>query len=208
MRWAGCVLPSPPPERIALPAPVAPGARPPFPWIATVAPVVVSGVLWAVTGSALSLVFAALGPVVALGGVVDAARSRRGTARREEQRLQLATARVEGRIREAHERERLRRASVAGGSVVRFGTGDVAGVVELTGDDDSPLHALATSVPDAPLLLDASGGVGVVGPPALARAVARSIAVQLSPAETWHEPPDLEVFRRDGVTVAWAATAT
>ena len=77
LRWAGPVLPAPPPERLSLPAPPAPHHDRSFPLVATLAPVVVSLALWMLTQSIYSLLFAVLGPVVAVGGLVD---GRVGTA--------------------------------------------------------------------------------------------------------------------------------
>ncbi|HTL41339.1 MAG TPA: FtsK/SpoIIIE domain-containing protein [Pseudolysinimonas sp.] len=191
------MLPPTPVERIAVPVPPEQSARPPFPWIATAAPVIVSLALWALTGSVFSLLFALLGPVVALGGVIDGARGRRGTARRERERLRIDEQKARQRILEAHERERQRLAGLASAPAwdareplaVRVGTGDSARSVELTGDVDSfpELVRLAVQVPAAPLLIDAGRGVGITGCSVTERAVARGIAVQLAgriPPET------------------------
>ena len=96
-----------------LAAPRPPELPPPrrFPLVATVAPLVVSLVLFAVTRSAFTLVFAALGPVVAVASTVDAARERRRTRRREAARFESDAARVADAIDAAHLDERL---SVAG----------------------------------------------------------------------------------------------
>ncbi|MCU1408283.1 MAG: hypothetical protein JWM23_363 [Microbacteriaceae bacterium] len=60
-----------------MPVPPAEPPRAPFPLIASVAPLVASGVIWAVTGSALVLVFAALGPVIMVATLLDGRRSGR-----------------------------------------------------------------------------------------------------------------------------------
>jgi S-DNA-T family DNA segregation ATPase FtsK/SpoIIIE len=60
-----------------MPVPPAEPPRTPFPLIASVAPLVASGVIWAVTGSALVLVFAALGPVIMVATLLDGRRSSR-----------------------------------------------------------------------------------------------------------------------------------
>ncbi|HEV7741602.1 MAG TPA: FtsK/SpoIIIE domain-containing protein [Pseudolysinimonas sp.] len=234
------MLPPPPLERITLPAPTEPAARPPFPWVATLAPVAVSLALWAFTQSVFSLVFALLGPLVAAGGVLDGARSRRRTARAEEKRLRAGIDRAEARIGEAHERERQRLSSLialpagprwdgghAGPVPVRVGTGDAPPVVAISGEstDDpavTPIPALAAlreavlCVPGAALLVDAADGIGIVGPPVLAAATARAIALQvaarLSPAVATVTAPTTEDWItglphhsaiRDGQTFAW-----
>jgi DNA segregation ATPase FtsK/SpoIIIE, S-DNA-T family len=95
----------------AVVAPKPPEIPPPhrFPLVATVAPLVVSAVLFAVTRSAYTLVFAALGPVVALASSVDAALSRRRLRRREAARFARDVARVSAEIEDAHRLERAER---------------------------------------------------------------------------------------------------
>lgn len=79
-------------------APEVPQARR-FPLIATVAPIVASAVLFAVTRSAFTLVFAMLGPVVAVATTADSAlhrrRARRSEAARFESELRLAFGQVD-----------------------------------------------------------------------------------------------------------------
>ena len=53
------------PASLALPPSAPEPARPGFPWIASIAPVVGAVAIWAITGSAFALLFAALGPLVA-----------------------------------------------------------------------------------------------------------------------------------------------
>jgi S-DNA-T family DNA segregation ATPase FtsK/SpoIIIE len=220
------VLPPVPVERIALPVPHEAAARPPFPWIATAAPVIVSLALWALTGSVFSLLFALLGPVVALGGLVDGARGRRSTARRERERLRNEEHRAVQRILEAHERERERLAALAAAPAwdaraplaVRVGTGASAPCVELSGDVERfpELAHLAAQLPAAPLLLDAEAGVGVTGCSVPTRAVARGIAVQLAArippeigvlcapgAEEWARRLPHEVVEHEGDSFVW-----
>ncbi|MDP9026593.1 MAG: FtsK/SpoIIIE domain-containing protein, partial [Actinomycetota bacterium] len=73
---------------------------------------------------------------------------------------------------------------------VRVGHAELGAVVELGGDpdDDAPpafreavreLRRLVDAPGVSPWLVDARGGIGVLGPPAAGRAVARSLAVQL-----------------------------
>ncbi|HWM34515.1 MAG TPA: FtsK/SpoIIIE domain-containing protein [Pseudolysinimonas sp.] len=182
------------------PAPEQP-PRPGFPWIASIAPVVASVALWAVTGSVFGLMFALLGPIVAVAGVLDAARSRRRSGRRESARFAEACAIIEGRIADAHaaERGRLEATTASGWDgdteavPVRVGTGTVATTVEVTGDDlpdPSPLvaehHArlrrAALEPPPGPVVLEAGAGLAVLGPPVLAGAVLRAVALRLAGA--------------------------
>ena len=81
--------------------------------MATAAPVLVSVAIWAVTGSVYSLLFAALGPVVAVGSMLDGRRQRRGTAGRDTERSVSALEAARHRVLELHERERSRLTQLA-----------------------------------------------------------------------------------------------
>jgi S-DNA-T family DNA segregation ATPase FtsK/SpoIIIE len=208
LRWGGSVLPVPPPERLALPSPPAPAARQGFPVVATLAPVVVSLALWMLTGSAYSLLFAVLGPVDAVGGLVDGRVGRRRTVRRERVRYLAGLQRTADAVAGAHgrERDRLERLTAdagwgreRGGPVpVRVGWGTLAGRVQLSGDDpeDAPDEVVAAlrevrdaagAVRAAPVVADARENIGIVGAPVPAASVARAAAIQaatrLSPAD-------------------------
>ncbi len=219
------MIPTPPPVRIALPPLPAPPGRVAFPVIATLAPVVVSLGLWAITQSVYSLLFAALGPIVAVGGLVDGRFSRRSAVRRDRARFEAALTATLRRIDEAHaaERERLRRLGAfpvaeprgaapvgpwaAGHSStdplpIHLATATLLGRVELTGDDppDAPADLLARvaaararsgRTEAAPFIVDARDGVGVVGPPIVVAAVARSAVAQLATLL----PPDVLAIR-------------
>lgn len=233
------MLPPPPVERLALPPSLPEPARAGFPVVASVAPVIVSLGIWAVTGSPYSLLFAALGPVVAVGSLLDGRRQRRRTARRDRERALATIARTSQRVDAIHQRERerldrlvpsferlvdprrvveqwsrelSRNAQGGSGGVgsggptigaisrpVRLAVAEIAPVVELTGepDDEAPaalrhaveaLRRLGSHVTDAPWLSEGLDGIGVLGPPTAARAVARSVTLQLlaqcSPAST------------------------
>lgn len=56
---------------MVLPRPPEPPPRHPFPLLASLAPVIGSLVIWAITSSPFALVFAFLGPVIAVGTLVD-----------------------------------------------------------------------------------------------------------------------------------------
>ncbi|MEO8095212.1 MAG: FtsK/SpoIIIE domain-containing protein, partial [Pseudolysinimonas sp.] len=214
------MLPAPVPERITLPSSAPAPPRAPFPWAATLAPVVASLGLWALTRSVYSLVFALLGPMVAVGGIVDGRFARRRASRRETQRSALALDRVVERIAGAQLRERQRLSRLIalptapvwdepfGTPIpVHIATGAVASAVELSGvDPDERAHDRAAEAaldpPDGPVILDASPGVGVVGPPVLAAAVARSVAVQVaarvSPGSSTMTAPAAEGWLQNG----------
>ncbi|MDM4763482.1 FtsK/SpoIIIE domain-containing protein [Galbitalea sp. SE-J8] len=196
-----------PTERIPAPNPVQDAPRPPSPLVAAVAPVVVSLVLWAVTRSAFALVFAALGPLVAVGTLVDGRWGARRQRRREAARFAAELTRSVERVERAHAEERRRldaerpdlAALVARGGHdpdrwtsslddvrVVLGRGRRPSAVRLDVavralDDDPRLDALArraAELGDAPLV--AAGGIAVVGPAPLARAVARGYLLQLA----------------------------
>lgn len=82
-----------PATRLPLPTLPPPPERPPFPVVAAVAPVVLSVAIWLLTGSAFALLFAALGPVVAVANVLDGRRRNRAARRR-------ALARFDGELDE------------------------------------------------------------------------------------------------------------
>lgn len=107
------MIPNIAPERLALPALAPPPPRAAFPFVATAAPVLVSLGIWAVTGSAYSLLFAALGPVVALGSLLDGRRQRRRTTKRDTERAVAALGRAHERVLDLHELECARRHQLA-----------------------------------------------------------------------------------------------
>ena len=185
-------LPPHPPE------PPTPG----FPWIAAIAPAGGAVVLWAITGSALSLVFAALGPVVAFASLLDARRQgrrmqRKGVAERVER---LATLRASiGARHELERTEAWQRVASARrilddrrpldwrdgdpGQLV-LGRGTTRSILRVDGtpadDDDRALLDAAARLDGAPVLAPAARGIGVVGPVALARSAARALLVQVA----------------------------
>lgn len=208
------ILPAHPPE----PTPAG------FPVLATVAPMAGAIVLWMLTGSAMSLAFAALGPIVAVSSVFDARRQARRARRRgaHERAERLAAVRAE--IVERHAGERLaawRHAPSARqladddgasdwrdavpGQVV-LGRGSVASVLRVGGTpvdaDDREILEFAGRLDDAPVLAPSDRGIGIVGPLPLARAVARAVLVQLA-----HRcrPGAVEIAVPDGAAWTWAA---
>ncbi|WP_136708714.1 FtsK/SpoIIIE domain-containing protein [Agromyces sp. H66] len=186
------VLPPHPPE------PPAAG----FPLLATTAPVAGALVLWMATGSAVSLAFAALGPLVAVASVLDSRRQARRARRRgvADRAQRLESARAEIIERHAEERaaawrrapsaRHLAAASAAAdwreatpGAVI-VGRGGVASGLRVDGTAvdaaDRELVALAKRLDDAPVPAPAGLGIGIVGPPPLARATARGLLLQLA----------------------------
>ncbi|TBN56341.1 hypothetical protein EYE40_02425 [Glaciihabitans arcticus] len=198
-----------------IPAPTLPETSAPytFPLVATLAPVALSGVAWWLTQSVLSLVFAALGPMIAIGSLLDArlqSRRRRGREgarfRRELESARAEVERAHGVERAQREAEHPREPPAPrwtelgdGPLPLRLGSGVVSSPVRLEGvppASRSPsaealqleqLRRSSVELADAPVVADALGGIGVVGPQLAAVALARSLLLQLaarlSPAE-------------------------
>ncbi|MEJ1230202.1 MAG: FtsK/SpoIIIE domain-containing protein [Galbitalea sp.] len=199
-----------------------------FPVLATVAPIVASAVLFAVTRSAYTLVFASLGPVIAIATTADSALQRRRAIARERSRFFAGVARARESVDRAKAAELLELAErtpsahglTAPGSTrwrdagdrpiaLRVGNGRLPSGVDYdrTGADvadvtdaavSSALRDLrdhATWLRDAPIRLDVTMGIAVLGPPRLVAACARGLALQLaavlSPAVAVVRPPSL-----------------
>ena len=164
--------------------------------------------LFAVTRSAFTLVFALLGPVVAVASSADAALHARRSRRSESARFasELATARAEVTSAHRQERDELERRfpsaarlgdhgspprsiDPAKAVIVRLGTGTVPSGFELgslgpappdAGSELGELRALAARLVDAPVTSEVSAGIGFVGPRAIAVAAARGAVLQLA----------------------------
>ena len=170
--------------------------------IASVAPLVAAGVIWAITGSAFTLVFAVLGPVIAVATMIDGRRTSRAKLRQDTATYLEAVDAVRTAVTRRH--EAMRRAAWAhtpaasmildssdeGGrwqqstaTGVTLGSGTVFGEPRLEGPGDTAenrdLRQMAAALTEAPLAVDPRGGIGIAGPLALSRALARGLLVQL-----------------------------
>ncbi|WP_104163347.1 FtsK/SpoIIIE domain-containing protein [Cryobacterium sp. N22] len=211
-------------DPIRLPTPPAPPGRPGFPLIACVAPLIAAGLIWAITGSALVLVFAVLSPIIAVAGLVDGRRSSSRQRRRDvvgyaAQMAEAADAVDQGlarlrreawraapsvhrMLRDAHDPTRW--ADPAAASLV-LGAGPVPSGLRLEGGDNAEqreLRARAAVLDGAPITVDPAGGIGLVGPGLVVRALARSLVVQLVGQ---FSPRALGVRIPAGHDWAWAA---
>ncbi|MGO1770836.1 MAG: FtsK/SpoIIIE domain-containing protein, partial [Microbacterium sp.] len=186
-------------EPLSLPAPTAPARRGSIPIVASLVPVVGAVVMWLVTGYVMMLCFAAIGPLMAVGSLVDGARARRRDRRRAAQEMAAACERARGELRERHDAERDaldRRRPDAGRlaaarTLWRHGTeqlvlgrGRVPSETRVTGGEGEEADRLrrdAAWVGGAPVsaALSEAGGVCVQGPAPAARAVARAFLIQL-----------------------------
>ncbi|GAA2457055.1 FtsK/SpoIIIE domain-containing protein [Agromyces soli] len=193
-------LPTDRQPRLRLPHPPSTRQKPPFPLLATLAPIATAGVLFALTRSPLALVFAAIGPVVGLAAVFDGRRSARRHLKRE--RLERIEARrlLTDEIAERHAVERVeawRRAGeleallsepagsrwrTADSSELVLGRGVVPSGLRIEGeafdDDDRALLARAWALSDAPIRADPAAGIGFVGPMPVVRAAVRASVVR------------------------------
>ncbi len=189
--------------------------RAPFPLIASIAPIVAAGVIWLLTQSPFVLLFAALGPVVAVAGMLDGRRQNRRALRRARARFDSEMAQLGAQLEATHTEERraarqrtpsaLDIAARAedpgrwqgnGHGLVSLGRGSMPSAARLDAGtagrgidalDErgwaalSALRALsdrAETVLDAPVTEPLAGGIGIVGPAALARPVARGLLLQ------------------------------
>lgn len=111
------------PQPVRITAPRTPEPPPPyhFPLVASVAPVVVSLGMWALTQSPYALMFAALGPVIALASLADSRLQARRTKRRESKRFAIELALARDEISTAHDVERVERDELtpAGSTIAR-----------------------------------------------------------------------------------------
>ncbi|PWC03164.1 hypothetical protein DCE94_12930 [Agromyces badenianii] len=170
--------------------------------------------LWAITGSVFSLLFAAIGPLVAIASMVDGRRSARRLRRRAatERRQRLDDLAIEVGHRHEHERRSAWRRWPSPRLVLEsddhsawrdgapppivLGRGAVPSTMRVDGspvdDADRELLLLATRLDAAPVLADAASGIGFVGELSLARAAARAAVVQLA----YHASP--QAFTIDG----------
>lgn len=207
-------LPPHPPER----------AAPGFPWLASVAPLAGAAVLWAVTGSLLSLAFAALGPLVAVASLLDARRQGRRARRRDsaERTTRLAELRASIADRHAVERAGAWRRVVPARDIVDgprpfdwrtgrtapvvLGRGSAASAVRVDGvpvdHADRGVLELAARLDDAPVLAEVDRGIGVVGTGPFTAALARALVVQV--AYGGH-PAQVGISVPPGAAWAWTA---
>ncbi|QEO10349.1 FtsK/SpoIIIE domain-containing protein [Protaetiibacter larvae] len=195
-------------ERIALPVLAAPPPPPPFPFLAVIAPVVLAVVMWAITSSPYALAFAALGPVVAVAGVVDGRRSARRLRRRSiaeaARGLAAVAAEVDARLELRRRRLETSAAQARGsGASLLLGTADAPSGLELLGSGLDAvaelagtlerLRARAATIPGAPFLARDVPELAVEGPAPLVAAFCRALVLQAAascdPRTGWLRAP-------------------
>ncbi|WP_411720208.1 FtsK/SpoIIIE domain-containing protein [Mycetocola sp.] len=212
-------------DPILVPAEPAPVPGSPFPVVASIAPVVASVVIWMLTRSPFVLIFALLGPIIAVASVLDNRWSARRRLRSDTAAYRAELDRLSGQVDERHTAERRRRnASSAGArrildapdaSAIGFarwraspdrrflvvaGRGEQPSAVRVDGppgEGTAALRERARTVSDVPFEVNASDGIGVVGLPLVAHALARGLLVQLCAAAS------PEVLTIVGVPPGW-----
>lgn len=195
-----------------------------MPVVAAIVPVVGAIGLWLVTGSILSLWLAALGPLIAVATLADAARSSRKDRRRHEAAAAVARAEAARAVGLRHDAERRRawarhpdvatflarddevwRSTPGRGDALVAGEGEIASAVRISGgegdQDAAALRARASRLPHAPVVVPASRGIVIVGAPVLAAAVQRALALQLCLAAP---PGELSITGPLRGDLAWA----
>lgn len=191
-----------PDDLLRLPSPPATPSRPAVPLLTAVVPVIGAVVLWQLTGSVHALWFAALGPLLAAASFVDGLRGARRAGRRATRQAAGELEVLSGVVaqRHAQERERAwaRTPDVVGyaadaeevwrvvpgrDDVLVLGRGEGASSLGLTGEPhDEAARAVrrrARVIDDLPVTVPLGAGVAVCGPPVLAAAVVRALAVQV-----------------------------
>ena len=203
-------------EPLALPPAPSPQPGSSLPLVAAVVPVVGAMGMFAMTGSALMLWFAALGPLMLAAGLADRARGRRRESRRERVAFLAAVDAATISIAERHAQARRARWAVHPSTAdllatpeavwrthpqregtVTLGSGTVAVATSIGRGDDRPevreLRALAQSLTQSPIAVALDGDICVRGNPVAAAAVARAIVLH---ACLLHPPGQWQVLAR------------
>lgn len=188
-----------PAETIVLPAVAAAPPRGPLPLLAAIVPVVSGVVLFAVTGSPLSLSFAALGPVMILASFLDGVRQRHRAVRVARADEARAWAQVERVVAEHEATERGRRlratpdlaacltdpptrpVALAETVEIAVGRGEGSSSLRFSGGGEraDAFRGRHRRLQGVPVTVPLSAGLCVRGPAPIAAAVARALVLQL-----------------------------
>ncbi|MEV8266564.1 FtsK/SpoIIIE domain-containing protein [Microbacterium sp. NPDC076911] len=212
-------------DALRLPAKWAAPTRPPIPVVASVVPLMGAIVLWLVTGSPMMLWFALLGPLIAVGSMIDGKRAARRARRQAEIDAAQQRERVAETVTRWQARERAKlwarhpdvallmqrdaeiwRAAAGRDDALVLGAARVPSGLRVSGGEGDPLSARlrteAAWITQSPLVVQASGGAVAVGPPVLASAVQRAWAIQLCAALP---PGELRIVGPLRGDLEWAA---
>jgi S-DNA-T family DNA segregation ATPase FtsK/SpoIIIE len=209
--------------RIALPAVPQPAAPFRFPVVAATVPVVASLGIWLITGSTFALIFAALGPLAAVGSYVDSRVTALKKLREEKLRFardvvathsaidtyhrwessELAERTPPGvfLVRDVHADSSRWVCEPHGGLLLHLGYGNVRsnlsidgaayrdGIDAATAEEYQRLIEYASTLPHAPIAVNAQLGIAIFGSELIALSLARALAIQLartlSPQTSW-----------------------
>lgn len=207
---------------LTLPAPTPPARRAALPLFASLVPIVGAVVLWLVLSSPYALIFAILGPFLAIASMIDGARGRKRDRARDALELTRACKDVARTIEECHDVARderwLLHPDVAllverpddwwraiperRGTLV-LGTGAVRSSLEVAPGDERAeavrLRERALWLSDAPLVVPLREGIFVRGPLPLAEAVVRALVAQTALV---HPPAELRLLVPETATGA------
>lgn len=169
--------------------------------MAAIVPIAAGVVLWLVTGSLFALCFAALGPLMIVASLVDAARSRRRDRRRNDADAEEAWAAAERALERRQSEERAARwlrepdaASCLAHPPLRgahapdpstdlvVGSGSAPSGIRCGGGDDARARNFrerCATLQHAPLVVPLGGGVCLRGPETVVAAAARALTLQL-----------------------------
>ena len=218
------------PQLLRLPPRAVAAERAPFPLIGSVAPVVVALLIWSITRSPFVLLFALLGPCIAVGSLADARRSSHKALARAKSAESRALDDLLAAVHDLHDREReaawaltpsarhwLSVGDDDAGRFARIGVGPlvlgaarVSSRVRVSPDEpgtvpDERRQALvlaASSLDGMPLTADPRRGIGIVGPRALCRSLAYGLLIQACSASA---PESLRIRLPPGEVWDWAA---
>jgi S-DNA-T family DNA segregation ATPase FtsK/SpoIIIE len=169
---------------------------PSFPWLAALAPLGVTAILWAVTHSPYTAIFAVLSPLVATASFLDSYLQRKRKKRRIHAQYRLEVNNFTQELDDLHARER----RAAWACLRAVGTEPVWGALEntvlhivvgvgsrvssvtVTGgsldDEAKTLAEQARCVSNAPITIDANRTLVLVGLASITSAVARYVLLQ------------------------------
>lgn len=186
---------------ITIPAAPVPPRRPPTPFVAALVPVAAGVVLWLVTGSILSLCFAALGPLMVLASLVDGARSRRKALRIAEAESAEAWVAADTQLTRLHDEERRMRwhrhpdaatalldpplrglSAIDGSELIVVGSGAGESRVRASGGDGERERAFrgrCSTIERVPVVVPIGGGIALRGARPVVASAARALVVQM-----------------------------
>jgi S-DNA-T family DNA segregation ATPase FtsK/SpoIIIE len=170
--------------------------------MAAIVPIGAGVVLWLITGSVFALCFAALGPLMIVASLVDAARNRRRERRRGDAQSEQDWAAAEAALVRRHQEERdarwarhpdtaesLLQPPLRGvqppdpATLLVVGAGSVPSGIRCSGGEDSrgrEFRERCGVLEDAPIVVPLGGGVCLRGARPMTHAAARALVLQLS----------------------------